>query len=261
MHGTNAYGPVAHMYDLYVNVDFDLEFFRECASRCSGRVLELMAGTGRVSRAIFERNTRLTCVDISREMLSVLTRRFSGGSRGPAVVCGDVRSLPLWGRYDLILVPFNSFSELTTVEHQRRALLEMNRVLSSNGKVVCTLHNPIVRGAALDGRERLMGRYALEGDREFELWVKGTVDRRTGLAHSRQSFRIYNTKHELSDEHVQEVQFALITEENFRDLLGVSGFEVSQVFGDYDASPYDRDTSPYMIWTMRKTRRGNSATP
>ena len=252
MPANNEYGPVAGMYDAYVKVDFDLDFFRGIASRSSGNVLELMAGTGRVSQAVFECNTSLTCVDISREMLSVLTHRFSGGARSPVVVCADVRSLPLKTCYELILIPFNSFSELTTVEGQRRALLEMNRVLSADGKVICTLHNPNVRVPALDGRELLMGRYALERDLELELWVKGTIDQQTGLARSRQHFRIYNVRRELVNDHMQEVQFALITEASFRDLLCLSGFEVLQVFGDYDASPYDHDSSPFMIWTMQK---------
>ena len=251
MPASNEYGPVAGMYDAYVNVDFDLDFFREIASRSSGNVLELMAGTGRVSQAVFECNRSLTCVDISREMLSILTHRFSGVRR-PAAVCADVRALPFKTCYELILIPFNSFSELTTVEGQRSALLEMNRVLSVDGKVICTLHNPRVRAPALDGREVLMGRYALERDLELELWVKGTIDQQTGLALSRQRFRIYDVRRELVSEHTQEVQFALITEESFRELLSVSGFEVLQVFGDYDASPYDDDSSPFMIWTMQK---------
>ena len=248
----NVYGPIADMYDTYVKVDFDLDFFRGIATRCSGNVLELMAGTGRVSEALFECNRSLTCLDISREMLSVLMSRFSGGVHTPVVVCADVRSLPLTTSYELVVVPFNSFSELTTVEDQHQALREMSRILSANGKVICTLHNPKVRARSLDGQKKLLGRYGLGGDRELELWVEGTIDQPSGLARSRQRFRIYNERRELASEHIQEVQFALITEATFRDLLRLSGFEVLQLFGDYDASPYDHDTSPYMIWTMQK---------
>jgi hypothetical protein len=57
----------------------------------------------------------------------------------------------------------------------------------------------------------------------------------------------------LADHHQQDVRFALITETRFRDLCGVCGFEVVQVVGDYDGSPYDPDTSPFLIFTMRKT--------
>jgi predicted RNA methylase len=87
----DSYSPIAALYDTYVQADFDLDFFRECVSRCSGPVLDLMAETGRVSQAIFECNPRLTCVDISREMLRVLRGRFSSVRPRPAVVCADVR--------------------------------------------------------------------------------------------------------------------------------------------------------------------------
>ena len=76
MQNHNDYYKVAHLYDRYVQVDLDFEFFREYAGSCFGPVLELMAGTGRVSKAIFDCCPNLTCVDISRKML----RRLSSES-------------------------------------------------------------------------------------------------------------------------------------------------------------------------------------
>jgi SAM-dependent methyltransferase len=255
----DSYGPIADMYDTYVRVDFDLDFFRDHTSRCAGRVLELMAGTGRVSQAIFESNPRLTCVDISREMLRVLGGKFTGVVPGPAVVCADVRSLPLESRYELAVIPFNSFAELTTAEEQRQTLAELNRVLVAGGQVICTLHNPVVRVRSLDGRERLLGRYGLERDQELELWVEGSLDSKTGVARSRQVFRIYDVRRELVREHLQQVQFVLIEQESFADLVRISGFEVLRLAGDYDGSSYDCDTSPFMIWTIKKTGSGRSS--
>ena len=48
------------------------------------------------------------------------------------------------------------------------------------------------------------------------------------------------------------MRFALIPEERFRDLCDSSGFEVLQLVGNYDGSTYDRETSPFLIFTMRK---------
>jgi SAM-dependent methyltransferase len=248
----DVYGPIAPLYDTYVRADFDLDFFRECVRRRAGPVLELMAGTGRVSRAIFECNRRLTCVDISREMLRALSGRFAGALPGPRVVCADVRSLPLESCYELAFIPFNSFSELTAVEDQHQALAELNRVLMADGQLICTLHNPEVRIRSLDGRERLLGRYALEGERELEIRVTGVLTGATGMAQSRQVFRVYDRSGELVTEQLQVVHFALITQESFADLARCNGFDVVQLAGDYDGSSYDHRTSPYMIWTMKK---------
>lgn len=40
------YSLVADIYDQYVRADFDVQFFRDEASRAHVRVLELMCGTG-----------------------------------------------------------------------------------------------------------------------------------------------------------------------------------------------------------------------
>lgn len=248
----NSYSPIATLYDTYVQADFDLDFFRDQASHCTGRVLELMAGTGRVSQAIFQSHSRLTCVDISPAMLRVLSARFTGVVPSPSVVCADVKSLPLEECYELAVIPFNSFAELTTAADQHQTLAELYRVLVAGGQVICTLHNPAVRVKSLDGRQRLVGRYGLEGDRELELWVRGSLDRKTGVAQSHQVFRICDARRESVDEHVQVVHFALITQDCFAELARCNGFEVRRLAGDYDGSTYDCHTSPYMIWTLKK---------
>ena len=91
----NDYGPVAHLYDIYVNVDLDVQFFVDCASTHSGPILELMAGTGRVSKGLVRANSAVTCVDISLEMLKVLRTKFADSTNAPRTICADVRTLPL----------------------------------------------------------------------------------------------------------------------------------------------------------------------
>lgn len=252
MQNQNDYDTVAHLYDKYVQVELDFEFFRECADSCSGPVLELMAGTGRVSKAILDCCPSLTCVDISRKMLRCLSGRFAGAKRRPNVVCADVQSLPLEICYDLVIIPFNSFMELTDPIAQLRALGEVHRVLGQQGTFICTLHNPNVRAQSLDGEARLLGHFPVAGDQGFELWATGSLDPSSGLAQSKQEFLIFDKSGRLVDHHQQDVRFALITEARFTELCGLCGFDVVQVVGDYDGSPYDPDTSPYLIFTMRK---------
>ena len=250
----SSYGTVAALYDTYVQANFDVEFFCNRVRCCTGPVVELMAGTGRLSHKLFDYNPRLTCLDLSREMLHVLAGKFAERESTPTLVCADVRSLPLHGGYELAIIPFNSFAELTSAEDQRQSLLELNRVVVAGGQVICTLHNPEVRRRSLDGEERLLGRYPLTQDRELELLVTGTVDGDTGLARSLQRVRIWNEEEELVEEHLQELRFALITDEAFADLAAHTGFEVVELLGDYDGAAYARETSPFMIWTIEKAR-------
>ncbi|NIR40656.1 MAG: class I SAM-dependent methyltransferase, partial [Actinobacteria bacterium] len=56
----NDYDTVADLYDAFVQIDFDLEFFRRLARGCGGPLLELMAGTGRATRALHDGCPELT---------------------------------------------------------------------------------------------------------------------------------------------------------------------------------------------------------
>lgn len=252
MYPLNDYNPVAHLYDTYVRVDLDFGFFRTRAAATEGAVLELMAGTGRVSVGILDANPNLTCVDISVEMLRVLRRKIFGRPAHPQVVCADVRSLPLGCRYDLALIPFNSFSELVSEDDRRLALAETWRVLIDGGQLICTLHNPAVRKRQLDDQDRLLGSFEMSEGGRLELLARGSLDPRTCLASSKQTCRILNAHGELVDELFQHVRFALIERDEFESMASSAGFEIVNLVGDYEESAFS-ENSPFMIWTLQKS--------
>jgi hypothetical protein len=65
------YERVARFYDSYVQTDMDVPFFLREAKKAGGPVLELTAGTGRVSIPLLLAGTDLTCVDSSPAMLAL----------------------------------------------------------------------------------------------------------------------------------------------------------------------------------------------
>ncbi len=250
----NNYDSVADLYDAYVRVDFDLAFFQELARNSAGPILELMAGTGRVTPALHQGRSGLTSVDLSRRMLRVLRRKHECLEPPPWVVCADVRRLPLDGdRFDLAVIPFNSFSELTGRQDQQSCLSEVSRVLAPGGVFICTLHNPEVRRNTLDGQAREHGPFELDDGLSLRLSVRGTVDDETGIAASEQTCRLFDESGALHSERRQTVRFALLTRSAFAERAEDAGLEVVELLGDYDGSPYSKD-SPYMIWRAR--RRG-----
>ncbi len=248
----NDYDPVADLYDAYVRVDFDLEFFRGRVAASPGPVLELMAGTGRVTRAILPAHARIICADLSLKMLRVLFGNL-GTQSGLGVVCADVRSLPFARDcFSLAIIPFNAFSELTRGEDQARTLVEIHRVLAPRGELIVTLHNPTVRRRSLDNEERLLGEYELDPGRRLRVWARGWEEATSGIAVSRQTYRVSGVDGGTELERVWEVRFALIGPQAFTSHSEATGFEIVELLGDYDGSPFAPEDSPYMIWTLRR---------
>lgn len=68
---------VADIYDYYVNLGYDTEFYLQLLKGRDCQVLELMCGTGRVSLPLIENGVNLTCVDYAAKMLSRLEDKLA----------------------------------------------------------------------------------------------------------------------------------------------------------------------------------------
>lgn len=112
------YDRVADLYDTCVTVDFDMPFFVSEVRRTTGPVLELTSGTGRQSIPLIEAGADLTCVDCSQGMLDISLRKLANRGLKANVRCEDMCRLDLPCRFDLVILPFQSFME--TVGEQRR---------------------------------------------------------------------------------------------------------------------------------------------
>ena len=148
------YSRVADLCDSFCVYDQDVPFFVGLTRHAQGPVLELMAGTGRISIPILRHGVPLTCLDRAPSMLAVLQEKLGRLRNNCRLVCADARSIPLDGAFDLVLLPFQGFSELVDDRERREVLEEVRRVLLPRGRFVCTLHNPRVRLRTVDGSWR-----------------------------------------------------------------------------------------------------------
>ncbi len=154
------YSRVADIYDDFCVSSDDIAFFEELGSRTSGPVFELMAGTGRVSLPLIRGGVQLTCVDRFAPMLKVLRHKLEFEDLSAQLVCADVCSLPFLGGFDLVILPFQGFTELVGAYYQRRVFQEAARVLPVGGCFVCTSHNPGFRSTTIDGEWHEIGRFS-----------------------------------------------------------------------------------------------------
>jgi 16S rRNA G966 N2-methylase RsmD len=104
------YSHLAQLYDTYASFKIDIPFYLNEARQQGGQILELMSGTGRVSLPLIENGFQLTCVDSSSQMLQMLRDKLAAQKLTATVLEMDVRELDLESAFDLVFIPFNSFS-------------------------------------------------------------------------------------------------------------------------------------------------------
>jgi SAM-dependent methyltransferase len=250
----NEYASVAGLYDTYVQTTLDIPFFVAEAQKTGGEVLELMCGTGRVSLPLAGAGARLTCVDLSAEMLAVLSDKLKQHGLQANIVQADVCKLDVGRSFDLILIPFNSFGEIVTPQSQRQALQRIWQHLAPGGRFICTLHNPAVRARSVDGKLHLWGQHPLPGGRgKLLFWGLQEFDRPDKLVVKvLQFYEEYDSGGTLRAKRLLELHFSLIDREAFESQAAEAGFKVAALYGNYDRSAFDPDHSPFLIWELRK---------
>lgn len=244
---------VASLYDTYVTATSDLPFFLREATATDGDVLELMCGTGRVSVPLAAAGVHRTCVDGSAGMLTRLREKLAARGLSAHVVQMDVRQLDLGKRFDLVILPFNSFGELTALADQQAALTRIYDHLHPGGRFIATLHNPHVRRQSLDGQLRLVGKFPrTEQPGTLLVWAIATYDATSHLVQGSQFYEEYSDTGVLERKRMLDIAFALLARDEFEALATAAGFAVTGLYGNYDWSPFDEETSPFLIWTLAK---------
>jgi ubiquinone/menaquinone biosynthesis C-methylase UbiE len=244
------YSKIAELYDLYVQTEMDVPFFIQEAQNCH-KVLELTAGTGRLSLPLLQAGIPLTCLDSSPEMLSILRRKLRDKGLSMPLYEMDMCHFSIPAKFDLIIIPFNAFAEVTQPALQEKALVLIQSHLVEGGHLICTLHNPAVRLGTCDGQVHWRGSYPLP-DQAGNLFLSSLEDYEPGshLVKGFQFYELYNADGMMRSRRFVEIEFYVHTRESFEKLARSQGYIVKALYGDYDRKDFQAEKSPFMIWVL-----------
>ena len=124
----------------------DVDWYRRRAQDCGGPVLELGAGTGRVTLPIAEAGIRIFALDASEAMLdalrSKLVRQPQQVQDRVIAVQGDMRTFTLSERFALVIALFRAFLHNVTEQDQRACLDRVRQHLQPDGHFAFNVFHP-----------------------------------------------------------------------------------------------------------------------
>ncbi|WP_282941225.1 class I SAM-dependent methyltransferase [Paenibacillus sp. RC67] len=197
-------------------------------------VLDLCCGMGRHSMALRDFGYKVTGVDLSGVLLMEANKLNVDNE--VRFLQGDMRDVPLTETFDAVVNLFTSFGYFEHDEENERVLREMYRLLApeGKGKFIIDFMNPdFVEEHLVPFSSRTEGSITIEETRRIEDgFVRKTIV----------------VKEPEMEERTYLEQVKLYPLESFMKMLDRSGLEVSHVYGDYNASDYDRNESKRMIF-------------
>jgi SAM-dependent methyltransferase len=215
----------------------DIPFYAQQANSVNGKVLEIGCGTGRLYLELLEDGHDVYGIDNSQDQLNVLKSHGENRNLEPQVHCMDMRHFDLDEQFDLVIVPFNTFSHNTTRGDQFQCLEQIRRHLSPDGKAVLDMPLPrmsegtYTREYSIDGSEFfLVEKY----DLDIVRMVK-KIDR-----------RLFKDGKEFGS---TSYEYARIFKNEFIHLIQRVGFKDWNLYGDFDCSSIESNSSS-LIWEI-----------
>lgn len=242
----NDYDLIAPFYDIeHAAFDDDLDMYRNFAEMCTGSLLELACGSGRLLIPLASEGYTITGVDTSEKMLSLAHERLQEAQLSSRVtlVQQDMTTLRLSQKFCLAFVALGSFAHLTSRRAQQQALAAVRAHLNTGGTFFVDISNTDARYM-----ENLSGQFLHQGT-----WRRddGTFLTHTVSPASSQTRHLLELTH-FYDQHVQggPIQRTVVTtylylfeRSEMELLLEQAGFVVKDVYGGYDLGPFTLESS------------------
>ena len=145
-------GPIDHYQDgawydaEYVHIRGDVPYYAAIGER-EGRILELAAGTGRLSIPMAEAGAVVHGVDLSSAMVDRAEDK-RGELPGPvrerlSFQVADMRSVRVDGGFDAVVLAFNTLMHMVDDDDLQRALQTVHAHLEPGGRFYFDLHTPL----------------------------------------------------------------------------------------------------------------------
>ncbi|WP_445150479.1 class I SAM-dependent methyltransferase [Baekduia sp. Peel2402] len=117
----------------------DLELWRTLASQAEGPVLDVGAGTGRVTLDLAARGIDVTALDSEPALLAALTDRATAASLSVFTLAADARAFATDRRFALIIVPMQTIQLLGGPDGRAEFLRAARAHLTEDGVVAAAL--------------------------------------------------------------------------------------------------------------------------
>ena len=208
------------------------------------KILDLCCGYGRITHILAKnRKYQITGFDLSEDFLQIARSEFSAPNI--KYVQGDMRKLPFKNEFDAVVNLFTSFGYFDTDEQNEKILTQINKALKTGGLFFLDYENKF----NFVMNEVMKKKRSWYNTRHHQLYL---IENEYDFLKERE---IVTFRHYKDGSIVKQVccNIRLFSFPELEKMLTRNGFEILQVWGDFDGGPLSVE-SRRVITLSRKVR-------
>jgi SAM-dependent methyltransferase len=251
-HGSEAHYLDARLYDhTYARRQYDVRFYVEMAREIGGPILELGAGTGRVTVPLARDGFEVVALDRMPSMLGRLDARLA---REPEAVrervqlaLGELATVRLDRRFRLVIAPFNVFMHLYTRQDVEAALATVREhLMPRSGRLVFDVLMPDFRAFVRDPHRQYRGRPIVHPS-DGRKWEYGEQFQFDPASQVQMVTSVLRSPDDPGDLRILPLAHRQFFPAELEALLHYNGFEMIERWGDFARGPLSVDGESQVI--------------
>jgi SAM-dependent methyltransferase len=245
----NAFDRFARLYDwehdqYLVDADVQVAFAR----RFGGPVLELACGTGRLMAPLAQAGFAVTGVDSSAPMLERARARLEALGIQAELVSQRLEQLSLDGRYRTIIIGLDSFGLFIKREAQIAVLRAARQHATHDARLIVDVANGNLRGNN-EPNEELRHDLTMPDPETGRPITKFVLRRAKPSEQLDELMFFYDEQDERGylRRSMVELKLRWFTRFELELLLQTAGWQVDEVYGSYDLTPFGPDSDRLIV--------------
>jgi len=213
----------------------DIPFYLNWAKKFDGTILEIGSGTGRIAAPLLGEGYSYSGLDLSSVFVDYSSKKYSNGN----FIYGDMRNFSLSQKFDLIILPFNSFLHLLTEKDMKSCLHSIKKHLSENGFFILDIFVPDPEFLYRDPIKKYKEMKIIHPTKgKIIIWQTSYFDEQDEINHIHWYFEGENIR-------VGEYEFdmRMIYPDTIDRVLTESGFSIEEKWGDYNGEKLNIDSA------------------
>jgi SAM-dependent methyltransferase len=214
----------------------DLNFYTQLAHDYGSPVLELGAGTARVSAALAKAGYAVTGIELSEAMVECGLEKISREGLTDQVTLqqGDMRGLELPQKFPVVIAPFNTLMHAYTLQDQDATLATVKRHLEPGGVFAFDVYNPNFSNLNVLRRE---AEWEHVGGERAELFLYQSLDADNQTLESRYYLDTVRDDGTMTRQ-TSVLKQRYYTRFELGRMLYQAGFQNVQIYGGFDKRRY-----------------------